>query len=352
MRYKQKIRPSPLYLPILAVVTAAITFIAFGAPLAGGTSRQDKLSKDDDRAAKLRIVSGTEGHPVLWNQPASIENLNLFYGPGSREDAPDPAGKFSYSGPDKKGARKEIFVKDDKGREWIVKFGQEARPETVATRFVWAMGYHADQDYLVPQVHIDGIAHPDAVNVRFKRRHYGYQEVGLWDWQHNPFAGTRELDGLKVLMALLDNWDLKSSNNKIVRLDKKSDKNADERIYYVGDLGATLGTTGSLEHDLHLPFHPAAGTKDQPFDYADEPFIDGVSGGTVQFHYKGKDPAVLKGITVANAQWMGGMLARLSEKQLIDAFRAGGYGDMEISALLPAIKDRIRELEQPGQGNP
>jgi hypothetical protein len=349
MRYKQEIQPSPLSIPILVVVIAAI---AFSAPFAGGTSHQDKVSKDDDRSAKLHVVSGSEGHPVLWKEPASIENLDLSYGPGSREDAPDPSGKFFYSGRDKKRTQKETYVKDDKGREWIVKLGEEARPETLASRIVWAMGYHVDQDYLVAQVHIDGLPHPDAVNVRFKPRHHGYEEVGLWDWQHNPFVGTRELDGLKVLMAFLDNWDLRSLNNKVVSPDKKGDQGSDDRIYYVGDLGTTFGTTGSFEHDLHLPFHPAAGTKDQPFDYADEPFIDGVSGGTVQFHYKGRDPAVLKGISVANAQWMGGMLARLSDKQLITALRAGGYGDMEISALLPAIKDRIRELQQPGQGNP
>jgi hypothetical protein len=349
MRHKQKIQPSPLCLPILVVVIAAI---AFSAPFTGGTGRQNKPDKDDERPDKLHIVSGSEGHPVLWNQPASIEKLDLSYGPGSREDAPDPSGKFYYAGRDKKGTQKKIYVKDDKGREWIVKFGEEARPETVATRIVWAMGYHSDQDYFVPQVHIDGMPHPDAVNVRFKRRHYGYKDVGLWDWQHNPFVGTRELDGLKVLMVFLDNWDLKSSNNKVVRPDKKSDENNDDRIYYVGDLGATLGATGSFEHDLHLPFHPPAGTKDRPFDYADEPFREGVSGGTVRFHYRGKDPAILKGISVANAQWIGGMLAQLSDKQLIDALRAGGYGDMEISALLPAIKDRIRDLQQPGRANP
>jgi hypothetical protein len=351
MRYKQEMQPSPLYVPILAVVIASI---AFGA-IAGGTSGQDKLgnlSGDDDRSGKLHVVSGSDGHPVLWNQPASIENLDLFYGPGGREDAPDPSGKFYYAGGDKKGTLKKIYVKDDKGREWTVKFGQEARPETVATRIVWAMGYHVDEDYFVAKVHIDGIPQPDSTNVSFKRRHYGYEEAGLWDWQHNPFVGTRELDGLKVVMVFLGNWDLKSSNNQVVRPDNKSGANPDDRIYYVEDLGATFGTTGSFEHDLHLPFHPAAGTKDQPYDYADEPFIDGVIGGTVQFHYKGREPVVLKGISVANAQWMGGMLARLTQKQLIDAFRAGGYGDGEIAALLPAIKERIRELQQPGQANP
>jgi hypothetical protein len=258
MRYKQEIQPSPLSIPILVVVIAAI---AFSAPFAGGTSHQDKVSKDDDRSAKLHVVSGSEGHPVLWKEPASIENLDLSYGPGSREDAPDPSGKFFYSGRDKKRTQKEIYVKDDKGREWIVKLGEEARPETLASRIVWAMGYHVDQDYLVAQVHIDGLPHPDAVNVRFKPRHHGYEEVGLWDWQHNPFVGTRELDGLKVLMAFLDNWDLRSLNNKVVSPDKKGDQGSDDRIYYVGDLGTTFGTTGRLNTTCICHSIPRPGPK-------------------------------------------------------------------------------------------
>jgi hypothetical protein len=53
----------------------------------------------------------------------------------------------------------------------------------------------------------------------------------------------------------------------------------------------------------------------------------------------------LKGIRVENAKWMGYMLARLSEKQLTDAFRAGGYSNSEISTLVRAMQERIKELQ-------
>src|SRR5580704_10272031 len=149
MKHIQKIQPSQFYIPVLVLVIAAL---AFSAPFAGGARRQDKAAKHDDRSDKLQVVSGSEGHPVLWKQPENVESLDLFYGPGSRDGAPDPSGKFSFEGRDKKGTQKKIYVKDDKGQEWTVKFGEEARPETVATRIVWAMGYHADQDYFVPQV--------------------------------------------------------------------------------------------------------------------------------------------------------------------------------------------------------
>jgi hypothetical protein len=324
-------------LPILIVVNSVAG--------SGGIGPLQKQNKQKDGSEKTRILSGNEGHPVLWNKPADLESLDLFYGPGGSDGAPELRGKFTYIGPDNKGTQKKIYVKDDRDREWIVKFGPEARPETVATRIVWAMGYHTDEDYFVGRVHIDGMAGGDAVNVRFKRRHHGFKDAGLWSWENNPFVGTRELDGLKVLMVLMNNWDLKVANNKVVRPDKKSGKDSNERIYYVGDLGATFGKTGSLVHELHFPNDPPAGTKDKPAEYTHQAFIEGVRDRTVRFHYKGKDPSALKGISIDNARWMGSMLARLSDKQLTDAFRAGGYSQPETSMLVRAMRERINELQ-------
>ncbi len=310
-----------------------------------GLGTQENPKKDKAEKKKAQVVDGGEGRPILWTERDAIESLDLFYGPGGKEGAPDLTGKIIYVDRDTKGTQKKIYVKDDKDREWTVKFGPEARPETVATRFVWAVGYHTDEDYFVERAHIDGMSGGDAQNVRFKRRHSGYKEVGLWTWENNPFVGTRELNGLKVLMAVMNNWDLKVDNNKVVRPTKKSGEDRDERIYYVGDLGATFGKTGSFAHELHLPGDPPAGSKDKPSQYAEQRFIDGVRDGTVRFHYKGKDPSALKGISVENARWMGALLARLSQKQLTDAFRAGGYNDSEISTLVRAMRARIKELQ-------
>jgi hypothetical protein len=296
-----------------------------------------------DKRKKERATGGDadpDARPVLWKQPGNLESLDLFYGPGGIQAAPDLSAKFTYVKRDAKGTQKKIIVKDDKGGEWVVKFGPEARPETAATRIVWAMGYHADEDYFVKQVHIQGLK-DDAVNVRFKRRHYGYKDVGNWSWENNPFVGTRELDGLKVLMLALNNWDLKYDNNKIV--EKTHKKDGDDKIYYVGDLGATFGKTGSLARELGIPHQH--GSKDKPDQYARQSFIDGVSDGKVRFHYKGKDRSTVEAISVDNARWIGGMLAKLSEKQLTDAFRAAGYDDSEITTLLGALRHRIQELQ-------
>ena len=311
-----------------------------------GSGPQDKQQHQGHSAIKASLADARGGHATLWKAQDAIESLDLLYGPGGAEGAPDASATFTFVSRSTSGTSKKIIVKDDKGKEWTVKFGAEARPETAATRIVWAMGYHVDEDYFVRQAHIEGWKDGDALNVRFERSHNGYKDVGLWNWGSNSFVGTRELDGLKILMVLMNNWDLKSDNNKVVqKTDKYNGAGANEMIYYVSDLGASFGSTGSLVRKLLVFSDAPAGTKGNPSDYAHQSFIDGVSNGDVRFHYKGKDPGALKGITVEHARWMGGMLARLSEKQLGDAFRAGGFDDSDVATYVRAMQERIGELQ-------
>ena len=78
-------------------------------------------------------------------------------------------------------------------------------------------------------------------NVRLEARPADIKRLDEWEWKKNPFVGTNELQGLVVLMAFMNNWDLKDSNNKILYL--QDDK---ELHYIISDLGATFGKTGSL----------------------------------------------------------------------------------------------------------
>ncbi|HEY6331382.1 MAG TPA: hypothetical protein VI756_18800 [Blastocatellia bacterium] len=317
--------------------------LLFAVQFAPGSTPASALLSDKHKKEK----ADANGPAVLWNDPGDITSLDLFYGIGGASNAPDLSAKFTYVGRDKKGTQKKLYVNDDKGGEWIVKFGVEAKPETAATRIVWAMGYHTDEDYFVKRVHIEGLK-DDAVDVRFKRRHHGYKDIGKWNWDQNPFLGTRELDGLKVLMLILNNWDLKTSNNKIVVVDKKHDRQpnhqqANDRIYYVGDLGATFGKTGELAREFGLPVQP--GSKDKPDQYAHQSFVEDVVGGEVRFNYKGKDPSTVRALPSDHVKWMGGMLARLTDKQLNDALRAAGYDEGQISTLVRALKDRIGQLQ-------
>lgn len=65
------------------------------------------------------------------------------------------------------------------------------------------------------------------------------EKSGTWDWFENPFANKRELNGLRIMMALLNNRDLKDVNNQVYEI-------AGQRRYVVTDLGALFGNLGML----------------------------------------------------------------------------------------------------------
>ena len=335
------------YTSIAALTMFALLFCCVS-PASSVSQKKDKKEKSEKQKADKKNDANKDSgsvHPVMWEDPTDIESRDLFNGPGGAEGAPDPNGKFTFVDRSTKGTSEKIHVTDDKGRKWTVKFGPEAKPETAATRIVWAVGYHVDQDYFVKRTHIEGRGGFDVWDVRFERGDDGYKEEGLWQWEANPFNGTRELQGLKVLMALLNNWDLKVDNNKIVSPKKKSGGDRDERVYYVADLGATFGSTGSFFARLPFFGNAPAGTKGDPGGYSKQQFIDGVRNGQVVFHYKGKDKKALDGISVENARWMGDLLGKLSDKQLSDALRAGGFSDADIAVYLRATRDRINQLK-------
>jgi hypothetical protein len=86
------------------------------------------------------------------------------------------------------------------------------------------------------------------------------------------------------------------------------------------------------------------GSRNEPGDYVADKFVAGVEGGAVRFDFEGKNASLMRGISVEDARWIGGLLARLSDKQLEDVFRAANYGPEEVRLLAAAVRSRINEL--------
>src|SRR5205085_4312299 len=155
-----------------------------------------------------------EGTPVLWRAPRGIASRNLLLGPGGARMRPI-LRNLKFLKEDAGGGYSTKFrVRDGAGREWVAKVGKEAQSETAAVRLVWAAGYVTEINYLVPRVTIPGKGTFE--NVRFEARPTNIKRLNEWKWDSNPFIGKREFQGLKVMMALLNNWDLKDSNNQIL----------------------------------------------------------------------------------------------------------------------------------------
>jgi hypothetical protein len=283
---------------------------------------------------KKKKKATPQGTPVLWQPPRDIASRNLFLGPGGAAMRPNLKG-ITFLKDEEGGYSQKFRVRDASGREWVAKVGKEAQSETAAVRLLWAAGYVTEINYLTPRVNIRGKGSFE--NVRFEARPKNIKRLDEWKWKENPFTGTREFQGLKVMMVLLNNWDIKDSNNQIFFVPDA--RRGNQLRYVISDLGATFGKTGSLPL-----FWRITRSRNNPEDYEDAKFIDGVKEGYVDFHYGGKNRGILDNITVGEARWLGTLLSRLSERQLADAFRAANYEPDEVRILTEAVRERINGL--------
>lgn len=313
----------------------------------------------DVKPAKEKIAVKSDA-ARLWKEPKDIASRNLFYGPGGEEHK--PGSTFTFVKEDLDGTSAKFDVEDNNGAKWKAKLGAEAQPETAATRLVWAIGYTTSETYFLPEMHPTGVIHMKRGkkwissngtirNVRLKRNPEGKKEE-QWEWKQNPFTGTRELNGLRVAMALVNNWDLKDVNNGV--FEKK--KGEGEAVYEVSDLGATFGNTG-----LSFPFSRSKNDLDA---YKNSHFVTKVTADYVDvgspsgpaFIYLLVKPGEYFGrihmhwighrIPRADAKWVGELLGQLTPEQIHDAFRAAGYSQAEIDAFSQVIASRIMELKR------
>src|SRR5688500_16749219 len=258
------------------------------------------LSQDQDKEKKKKELP--QGTAILWREPTNIDSRDLLLGPGGAAMKPD-LSRVTFVKEEKGGYSKKYRVKDAKGRVWVAKLGKEAQSETAAVRLVWAVGYVTEINYLAPRVTIEGKGTFE--NVRFEARPENVDRFDEWRWTDNPFSGKRELQGLKILMALMENWDLKDENNRILVV---SNGNRNELHYIVSDLGTTFGKTGGQKSPMAF-IRSIKGSRNEPEDYVKDQFIDGVEGNTVRLDYEGKNSDLMRDITVADAKWIGGLLS-------------------------------------------
>jgi hypothetical protein len=274
------------------------------------------------------IPSGTK---VMWVEPTDIQSRDLYLGPGGKDMQPDTSNLTFISKVNNGGYSTKYRVRDAQGRVWVAKVGAEAQSETAAVRLMWAIGYTTEINYLVPSTIIPGVGMVE--NVRFEARPTGLKRVAAWQWADNPFRGTREFQGLKTMMMLLNNWDIKDDNNVIIY-----DKSSSELRYAISDLGATFGKTGKGA------FWIFNRSRNKPEDFVNAKFILKVQNGRLDFANGGKQRSMFDDITVEDARWVGSLLAKLSDDQLRDAFRAANYNRDQVDTLTRGLKSRIREL--------
>ena len=256
-------------------------------------------------------------------------------GPGG--EAPQPP--FTFVEEDKGGTAPKVTVRDAGGSHWIVKFGEEAKPETFASRIVWAAGYFAEPTYFVKEGQIEGVNGLQRAkefvqggrfqNARFELKGEGSRDKD-WNLGDSKFKGSRELAGLKVLFVLLSNWDVKPENLSIVEENGKA-------MYAVTDWGATMGRPAELTDRSKWDC--------KRYEADSDNFIEGVENGFVVFRYQGKQGEEIRlNIKVDDVQWLMQRLGKLSDAQIDAALAASGANAEEGTCFSKAFRKRLGKL--------
>ncbi len=294
------------------------------------------------------------GAPVIWRDPGEVEKLDFVGGSGGRNLAPKPP--FAFIEENLSGSNPKIRVSDAVGVTWSVKFGSEVQAETFATRIAWAAGYFVEPAYFVASGKVDDLgkltraqdfikSDGSFVNARFERqREKGVKKLDedqSWSWVQNPLAGSKELNGLKVIMMLVSNWDNKDvrdvkrgSNTAIYRYPLSSGV---EDRYLVTDWGGSMGKWGGY---LGRGKGDCKGYTQQTPD-----FVKGVQGDFFVWGYSGQHTEDFKeNIKIGDVRWLMQYLGRITDDQLRVGLQASGASPDEVECFAKAVRERIEQI--------
>jgi len=312
----------------------------------GGLAQKDKGKESKESKKSKKKASGAPTHtgtPAIWTDRGDVSALDLKWGIGSEEDLPKPP--FTFDKEDVSGTNPKVRIKDANGTSWNIKFDEEVHAEVAASRIVWACGYMVEESYFIPSGTIAGVGKLGRAgkfvssggnfsNGMFEKRPDDVAKRGIfWTWDSNPFHGTKELSGLVILNALLNNWDAKNVNNNVLGM-YDADGQTVKEWYIVADWGGTFGKMGGFMS--HNKWDLDAFQK--------QAFLDGVSGGQLKLHYSGKMSG-MSSVPIDHARWFAGIIGQLSQEQIRQAFQAAGATPSEVDGFSRKIMQKIGELK-------
>ena len=194
----------------------------------------------DARGSRPTEIAPRDAVAELWHDPGNIAATDLRWGPrrqGAGAVAPTPSTSSRASTP-------PVTARLRRGRSAGPQVGRQDRRRRAARGDGQppAVGGR-----LSPADRLLRARMEDEERARSQRRSSGRFRLGSdhdtdgdWSWTENPFLGTREFKGLVVANLILNNWDLKPSQNRIYTR-RRPDGPA--RWFVVQDIGASFGKT-------------------------------------------------------------------------------------------------------------
>lgn len=295
----------------------------FVACLSVGVSSQARAPKQAKAPAQLA---------ELWVEPGA--DRDLFYGVGGAALAPDPREAYKVIEIKATGFSEGYNVVDGAKRQWSAKFPPEAHSEIVSSRLLWGIGYHQPPIYYLAGWRALGADGPNPQKgARFREKKpdfHGLSDKDTWSYYENPFSDTVQMHALLAFSAMLGNSDLKDKQNALYTL--KDPVEGAEKWYVARDLGQTFGRSGG--------FNPPRADASV---FEKTRFILGTNGDRVQFEYNGRHKELFDKIRVSDVVWLCDRLSKLSDQQMLDAFRAGGYDAASAAPFITKLKAKIAE---------
>jgi hypothetical protein len=232
------------------------------------------------------------------------------------------------------------------------------RSETFAVRLAWAAGYYVESAYFLPDGQIEDVGElgraRDCVgeDCSFKDARFELDEQGVekmfdehgWAWNDNPFVGTKELNGLKIMLMLTSNWDNKDvrdvarGSNTAIFQHRLPDGRVEAR-YLIIDWGASMGRWGSVV--FRGKWDPDGYESQTP------EFVKGVENGMVKWGYIGqRTEDATDGISVEDVRWVYQYVGRITDEQIREGLLASGATSEEVESFTRAIRERINQLKR------
>lgn len=297
---------------------------------------------------------------LLWHYPGDVSKVDIAGSVGTGIPAPKPP--FTFLKEDSAGSWPKVLVKDAAGRIWNAKFGFEVKPECFSWRLPAAIGYFVEPSYYVASGQIQGMVplkrstpsvQPDGhfKDARFQIRdpNFKYADHLTWKWASNPFAGTRELKGLEILIMLASNWDNKDGTagpgNSNTGIFERVVNGRKQWLYSFTDWGSGMGFWGDKTGQTNWVC--------QDYTKQTSEFVKGVTDGRVVFGYDGHHNGDFKtNIRPSDVAWLVKYLGRITDDQLRAALRATGATPDEEACYTKAIRARIEQLRAVSKAAP
>ena len=290
------------------------------------------------RLGALLLLAGAASAQTLWHPPKTAE-------------APPPKAPFTFLREDASGTQPKLFVRDAAGATWNVKFGFEVHNEAFCWRIVAACGYFAEPSFYVPEGRIEGLrplrrptesiqsdGHFTAARFQLRDPALKFQPGRNWRWDRPPFAGSKELSGLKILIMLFSNWDNKDGRAGPGGPNTGEFVRNGERIAAFTDWGSGLGRWGSVA---------GSNSNWNCADFASQTpdFVKGIDQNHVIFGWEGViNDGFKTNIPPAHVAWLMDFLGKIPDAELHSWLKSAGGNDAETDCFSKALRTRIEQL--------